>query len=68
MNNLEKQAPDETPVIEETKAEDENTKTDNKRALLGHNKKKSIGDLSLELAKLHVSYIPTFYLLIFTQY
>jgi hypothetical protein len=43
-------------VIEEIKAEDENAKVETKRAV-GSRKKQSFGDLSLELAKLHVSYI-----------
>ena len=51
INNL-----DETSMIEKIKDEDEMPKADEKRTLSGYrsSKKKSIGDLSLELAKLHI--------------
>ena len=44
-------------MIEKIKDEDDAAKADEKRTLSGYrsSKKKSIGDLSLELAKLHVS-------------
>ena len=62
QTKLDEQAPDhpdESPIIKETKGEDENTKADTKRSLKGYRSKtkQSFGDLSLELAKLHVSYI-----------
>lgn len=44
----------EIPVIEEATDQDENTEDVQKRAL--GRKKQSIEDVSLELAKLHVSY------------
>lgn len=46
----------ELPVIEETAAQDENTKDDDEKRTLGK-KKPSFGDVSLELAKLHVSFL-----------
>ena len=51
--------PGETSKYEKTpEAEDETSKVETKRALKGYDKKtkSSIGDLSLELAKVHVSY------------
>jgi hypothetical protein len=54
-------------VIEEIKAEDENTKVDTKRTV-SRRKKQSFGDLSLELAKLHVSYIFQSFVLLSTDF
>ena len=57
-SNFDEKDPGETSKYEKTpKAEDETSKVDTKRALKGYGKKTkgSIGDLSLELAKLHVS-------------
>ncbi|CAB4001881.1 Hypothetical predicted protein [Paramuricea clavata] len=53
INTLDEETPAEIPVIGEIKAEDESTKVDTKRAV-SRRKKQSFGDLSLELAKLHI--------------